>query len=109
MARASWSATAGIAETSAGPAIQLLPQAAPYLGPATRSAAPTLPPLSAVLTVAQATITEPDDQPTVIELVDELDDQPTVTDQPRDWFFLQLLMVILVAALIGSALVFLLR
>jgi lipopolysaccharide/colanic/teichoic acid biosynthesis glycosyltransferase len=109
MARASWSATAGIAETSAGPAIQLLPQAAPYLGPATRSAAPTLPPLSAVLTVAQATITEPDDQPTVIELVDELDDQPTVTDQPRDWFFLQLLMVILVAALMGSALVFLLR
>jgi lipopolysaccharide/colanic/teichoic acid biosynthesis glycosyltransferase len=96
IARASWPVPAATVPTSAGPAIQFSPRAAPYLAPDTSSTAPMWPGLSAELTVPQAAITEPDDQ-------------PAVTGQPRDWFVLELLVVNLVAALLGSGLVLLLR
>jgi lipopolysaccharide/colanic/teichoic acid biosynthesis glycosyltransferase/O-antigen/teichoic acid export membrane protein len=109
-------------ETLAGPGPQLPPWAEPHPGPGTKSVAATLPRSSAEFVRAARAITaNPDDQPTLTELDDlpvitepddEFDDQPTATESDGErpgWFFLELLAVILVAAMIGSILVFLLK
>jgi lipopolysaccharide/colanic/teichoic acid biosynthesis glycosyltransferase/O-antigen/teichoic acid export membrane protein len=113
-----WPGPAGTSRASAGSAIQRPPGAESYPAPGTWSAAARLPrPSAQLVRSAYATAVKPDDQPTITELDDlltdiEPDDQPTDPepyDQPRGGFFLELLIVVLIAAIFGSALVLLLR
>jgi hypothetical protein len=78
------------AQTSATLAIQR-PQPAVYLGQDTGSATATIP-LPFVGSISATPTTDPE-----------------LNDQQRDWFCLELLVVILIAAMAGSALVFLIR
>jgi lipopolysaccharide/colanic/teichoic acid biosynthesis glycosyltransferase len=115
---AAWVAPTGTSQASAGSAIRRPPGAESYPAPGTWSAAARLPrPSPQLVRSANATAFEPDDQPTLIGLDNlltyrEPDDLPTdleADDQPRGRFFLELLMVVIVAAIFGSALVLLLR
>ena len=100
-----------------GPAVRVPQPAALYPASGTRSAAKTLPRPSAELIQSRpAIVTGLDDQPTLTELDDlltdpepdeESDGEPE--DRPRSWFLLDLLMVVFVAAVIGSTVVLLLK
>jgi len=90
MARDSRLVPAETAQTSATLAIQR-PQPAVYLGQDTGSATATIP-LPFVGSISATPTTDPE-----------------LNDQQRDWFCLELLVVILIAAMAGSALVFLIR
>ena len=127
IAEASWPAPAGGHPDPAG-AVSQLPRPAPPITPVGSSDAVTLPlPLlsAELLAAAQATVTEPDNQPTLTE-IDDLpalteDDHPALTalaaqptdsgpdDPPRYIAALEVVLVVLGAALIGLNLMLLLR
>ncbi len=127
---AAWPAPPETVQAPAGPAIQVPDRTASYSAPGGRADAVTPPrPSAELFRATQATITEPDDQRALTDLLTdaELGDQLTLTelddlltdaepdeegdaepdDRPRSWFVLDLIMVVFVAAVIGSALVLL--
>ena len=109
-----WPGPAAASHASARPVIQRPPGAESYPAPGTWSAAARLPrPSAQLVRSGYATATELDDQPTIIieleDLLADLEPEPEPDDQPRGGFFPELFIVILVAAMIGSAVVLLLR
>jgi lipopolysaccharide/colanic/teichoic acid biosynthesis glycosyltransferase len=117
--RAPWPGAADA--TQGGPVVRVPQPAPPYPAPGapgTRSAVATLPrPSAEPRPPGPAIVTGPDDQPTLTELDDLLTDpEPDEEeladgelDGPRGRFLLDLLMVVFVAAVIGSTLVLLLK
>ncbi len=115
IARVPWPAAA-----QGGAVVQVPQRAESYSGAAPRSATATLPLPTIELIQAgllqggPATVTGPDDQ-TLTELDDLLaaepdeEDDAEPDDQPRSRFLLDLIMVVFVAAVIGSTLVLLLK
>jgi len=105
-----WPGPAAASHASARPVIQRPPGAESYPAPGTWSAAARLPrPSAQLVRSGYATATELDDQPTIILELEDLLADPEPDDQPRGGFFPELFIVILVAAMIGSAVVLLLR